>query len=56
MNIFVVCDEPVAAFRQARAVLGDTPRIDEMRAGYRHLDAEDYTALWPEGSATFGVA
>ena len=56
MNIFIVCDEPVTVFEEARAILRDAPRIAEMRAGYRHLDAEDYTALWPEGSVTFEVA
>jgi hypothetical protein len=55
MNIFLETDEPVAAFSEVVAALGNTPRWSEVRAAYRESMGERYEILWPPTLQQFAV-
>lgn len=55
MNLFVFTDDPVRAFQAAFSALGSNPRWAAVRAGYRPLDGDDYTVLWPPTLERFFV-
>jgi hypothetical protein len=52
MNIFIITDDAVATFNSIEDKL---PAGLRWRAGFRDLDADDYTPLAPAGLATFEV-
>jgi len=56
-NLFVITENPTAAFEIARRVLQKSGLLDEATAAYRELTGEDYTVLWPPGHRkTFSLA
>lgn len=50
-NIFIITADPVRAFRQSRVVLERKRCLEAVTAAYRAVDGEEYTVIWPEGSA-----
>jgi hypothetical protein len=54
-NIFVLTDNPNAAFEQVQEVLTKQSRQEQVRVAYRELDGEDYTVLWPPNLKEFSV-
>ena len=46
-NIFVLTDDPAAAFTKARQIVLDEAITNDLRSAYRGMDAEDYVTLWP---------
>lgn len=56
MNIFVYTDDPQTAFNLAKATLEAHGRWSGVRAAYRDVEDDDFTALWPEGLGRFDVS
>jgi len=56
MNIFVLTDDPIAAFAEAHRVLSAHPAVWNMRAAFRLVGAEDFTVVWPKGLSEFSVS
>ncbi len=54
-NIFVLTDEPTAAFSEAYCVAASHGVQNVVRAAYRELAAEDYVILWPPSLTEFTV-
>lgn len=50
MNIFILTDDPLAAFERAISLLSELGLLEKVTAAYRLLDGEDYSVVWP---ATF---
>lgn len=55
MNLFVRTDLPLAAFRDAQALLGTGSRWSAVRAAYRSTDGDEYTVVWPATLQDFSV-
>ena len=56
-NIFIITSDPAATFRRARSVLERREQLHSVTAAYREVEGEQYTVIWPEGSAIeFSVA
>lgn len=51
MNIFVHSNAPEAAFSIVRSVIPAGVLTRSMKAGYREIAGEDYSVIWPPGSA-----
>ena len=51
VNIFIITTDPARTFRQSRVVLERNRRLGAVMAAYRPVDGEEYTVIWPEGSA-----
>ena len=50
VNIFILTNDPHAAFQRAKALLERRGSLHQGTAAYRPIDGDDYTVLWPEGS------
>ena len=50
-NIFIFTNDPTATFSMIRQRLNQEGRLHGVIAAYRDVEGEDYTVLWPEGSA-----
>jgi hypothetical protein len=46
-NIFVLTDDPAAAFTEARQIVLNEAITNDLRSAYRRMDAEDYVTVWP---------
>ena len=55
MNIFIHTDEPARAFERAKLLLDPRKDLDEMKAGYRDFDQDEYIAIFPQGIEHFSV-
>ena len=55
-NIFVVTDEPLAAFREAHSIITRHGVRNVMRSAYRELTDEKYVILWPPSLTEFHVS
>jgi hypothetical protein len=53
MNIFIFSDNPSAAFDRALDLLKRRRGIRKLRAGYRGLEDDEYTPIYPEGLKHF---
>jgi hypothetical protein len=51
INIFIITTDPVRTFQQSNVVLERKGCLGQVTAAYRLADGEDYTVIWPEGSA-----
>src|SRR5438552_7424752 len=49
-NIFIFTSDPAATFGTVRQRLQREGRLQSVTAGYRPVDGEQFTVLWPEGS------
>jgi len=56
MKIFILTENPTATFDQITRKLQEIGVYDDMRAAFRHIDAEDYTTLAPSGLTVFAVS
>lgn len=56
MNIFVHTNVPLVAFQDIQATLEADPRCATVRAAYRSVDGDEYTAIWPPTLQAFSVA
>jgi len=54
-NIFVLTNEPTAAFTQAYQLILDEGISNELRSAYREESGQDYVILWPSGLTEFSV-
>ena len=50
MNIFILTDEPQAAFDKARFIVNAAGLLAKFSAAYRLIGSEEHTRLWPTGS------
>jgi hypothetical protein len=50
-NIFIFTCDPAATFWRVRQTLNQEGRLEGVTAAYREVASEQYTVLWPEGSA-----
>jgi hypothetical protein len=56
-NIFILTSDPNTSFASALAVIMKDPGLAaSLRAGFRPLDADEYSVLWPTGVTAFSVA
>jgi hypothetical protein len=55
-NIFVLTGEPLSSLREALAILAGTAQGPLMRAGYRKLDEDIFTPVWPSTLVFFDVS
>ncbi len=55
MNVFVHTDNPKPALEKIKTLLSVGANMQEMKAGYRDFDDDDYTAIYPEGLKQFSV-
>jgi hypothetical protein len=54
MNIFIFTNEPHTVLKIAKKLIS-ADLVKEMRAGYREVEGEVYTPIWPEDLKTFSV-
>ena len=50
-NIFIFTSDPAATFWRVRHTLKQEGRLDAVTAACREATGEQFTVLWPEGSA-----
>jgi hypothetical protein len=50
-NIFIFTTDPATTFWRVRQTLKQEGRLEAVTAAYREVGGEQYTVLWPEGSA-----
>jgi hypothetical protein len=50
-NIFILTSDPKVTFWRVRQTLKQEGRLDAVAAAYREVAGEQFTVLWPEGSA-----
>jgi hypothetical protein len=55
MNVFIHTDDPKLAFERAKALLAGRNDLQELTAGYRDFDEDDYTPVYPKGLKRFSV-
>lgn len=55
-NIFIETDDPAACFDALKLALDGSFGLGMVSAGYRRLDQEQFTPVWPQGLAAFTVA
>jgi hypothetical protein len=51
VNIFIITADPVRTFGQSKVVLERKQCLGAVTAAYRAVDGEEYTVIWPVGSA-----
>jgi len=56
MNIFILTDDPLAAFKLVQQTDEATRPEGKMRAAYRSVDEEDFVCLWPPDLRDFSIA
>jgi hypothetical protein len=56
MNIFIHTDDPQSAFQRAKVLLRGKDALEQLKAGYRDFDEDDYVPIYPKGLARFSVA
>lgn len=56
MSVFVHTDEPKRAFDRAIKLLGSRRDLQELKAGDRDFDEDEYVAIYPKGLDSFSVA
>jgi len=56
MNIFVVTDNPQAAFEKIKSLPDARPLLPVMKVAFRAVEGEDFTILHPVGLTDFEVA
>src|SRR2546426_7636573 len=55
MNIFILTDDPQSSFQEIKAVLETGQMWSSLRAGYREIQGDEYTVLWPDHQTHFEV-
>src|SRR4051812_37878603 len=55
-NIFVETNDPEVCFQVVMSALGAMPWFASVSAGYRRLDNDVYTVLWPQSLEAFAVS
>jgi hypothetical protein len=55
-NIFVHATDPHGAFEESRTIISGHRLWADIRIGYRKIEGDKYTAIWPEGTKTFNVS
>jgi hypothetical protein len=55
MNIFILTDDPIAAFRIVQQMEESLRPSKNMKAAYRLIEREDYVCLWPPDLDHFWV-
>ena len=55
-NIFIETDDPFACFEYLKAKLDALGWLSTLAAGYRRLDGEQYSPLWPVGQNQFTIS
>lgn len=55
MNIFIYTQHPKKAFDEVKVVLGGHDCWKDLRAAFRKVKDETFTALWPPGLGGFKV-
>ena len=56
MNIFVLTDEPQAAFERVKALLGTEDFMPDLKVAYREIGTNVFTVLHPPGLTRFAIA
>lgn len=56
VNIFVLTDDPVGAFRDIKSILGSQDHLVNARVAYRQEEEDTYTILWPENLTDFKLS
>ncbi|HEX5426208.1 MAG TPA: hypothetical protein VFW94_21855, partial [Candidatus Acidoferrales bacterium] len=54
-NVFILTNEPVAAFKKAHYLAESHGLPHQFRAAYRELTGEEYVILWPPTLREFAV-
>lgn len=54
-NMFLLTDDPSAAFTEAHQIALNEAIPNDLRAAYRRIDSEDYVTLWPLSLIDFGL-
>ena len=54
-NIFVLTTDPNRTFADLKKIVDNFKMTQGLRAGYRSLKAELYTAIWPTHLASFKI-
>jgi hypothetical protein len=55
VNIFIFTDEPMRTFEEMKSLLCRHDVWPLARVAYRHLEATEYTPIWPKGLTEFDV-
>jgi hypothetical protein len=55
VNIFIFTEEPMRTFEEIKSLLGRHHVWPLARVAYRHLEATEYTPIWPKGLTEFDV-
>jgi hypothetical protein len=54
-NIFLLTDNPAAAFTEARQLALNEAIPNDLRSAYRRIDGEEYVTLWPSSLTDFDL-
>lgn len=55
MNIFIHTDEPTWAFERVHFLIQGKTGLEQLRAGYRDFDENDYVPVFPKSLKRFSV-
>ncbi len=56
MNIFLLTDDPAAAFDRIKPLAEAQGLLAKLVAAYREVDGEEYVVVYPPGRTDFAVA
>lgn len=56
MNIFVLTDQPQAAFERIKALLGTRDFMPDLKVAYRGIGTNAFVVLHPPGLTRFAIA
>ncbi|MDR6644057.1 MULTISPECIES: hypothetical protein [Luteibacter] len=55
-NIFIETENPEACFEKVRARFDTAPWFADLYVGYRRMDSDVFTPVWPESMPSFSVS
>lgn len=55
-NIFIDTENPKACFGEVRSRFHIAPWFADLYVGYRRMDSDVFTPVWPESTASFSVS
>jgi hypothetical protein len=56
MNIFVLTDEPRAAFDRIKVLIGTAELMRELKVAYQEIGKSQFTVVHPPGLTQFSIA
>ena len=56
MNVFVLTDDPIKAFEEAKGDVDEIFGLSKVKAAFRLISSDVYIAIWPSDLTEFNVS